>query len=52
MLYSFLVANQVQFVIKPTKNEGVDFGMKWRLGLFRLRSRANYTLDLAICVIL
>ncbi|XP_026665042.2 uncharacterized protein LOC108511705 [Phoenix dactylifera] len=31
MFYAFLVANRIQFVIKPTKDEGVDFGMKWRL---------------------
>ncbi|KAG1327297.1 hypothetical protein COCNU_01G012310 [Cocos nucifera] len=31
MFHAFLVANRVQFVIKPTKDEGVDLGMKWRL---------------------
>ncbi|XP_073106955.1 uncharacterized protein [Elaeis guineensis] len=31
IFHAFLVANRVQFVIKPTRDEGVDLGMKWRL---------------------
>ncbi|KAG8047718.1 hypothetical protein GUJ93_ZPchr0008g13675 [Zizania palustris] len=37
LLHEMMVKHHVSFVLKPSKDEGFDLGIKWSLGLFRAK---------------
>ncbi|KAL5223350.1 hypothetical protein ABZP36_028063 [Zizania latifolia] len=37
LLHEMMVKHNVSFVLKPSKGEGFDLGIKWSLGLFRAK---------------